>query len=262
MDPLGNAHRLPEDIRRIADQLVVDRCGDDPQSFMRTEDIVGHVAPGSPYRIGADRLTPFEGSPDIPAIANSAGPPPHARVGGVWNKAENVAADNANIFGGLGTLTLADPTLAIPEAPATAAALGYYGALLLNTGDPVVFETDRNLPITITSFGATYAAGFLQVEGKGGGAFVEYHDLPHLHMPIEDTAHGHFLLARADGGDYRLSAFRIPYGQAIYTPPNVLHADPFLVGRYLVVYSLTRHYSTVVFRTGGGRIVDTRIVAT
>jgi len=124
----------------------------------------------------------------------------------------------------------------------------------------VVFETARNLPVTITNFGPAYARDFLQIDGKGGGAFVEYHDFPHLHMPIENTARGHFLLGRADGGDYLLSAFRIPYGQAIYTPPNALHADPFLIGRYLIVYSVTRHYSTVVFRTGDGRIVETGIV--
>ena len=84
------------------------------------------------------------------------------RVRGHWNRTETVAAGDANIFGGLGTLTLPAPALTIPEAPPTASALGFYGARLLRVGDAVRFETDRNLAITHTNFGPTYAANFLQ----------------------------------------------------------------------------------------------------
>lgn len=252
---------LPDDIRRTVDRIAVDRCGDDPGAFMRTEAVSGHVAPGKSYRVTSDGLV---ATADEPEETESAGPgsaPPHVRVRGVWNRTESVTAGDANIFGGLGTLTLPDPVLSIPEASPTAPALGFYGARQLRVGDPLRFETDRNLAVTVTHFGPTYAERFLQVADKGGGAFVEYHDFPHLHMPLDPAARGHFLLGRQDGDTYRLSAVPIPPGTALYTPPGALHADPFLIGRYLVVYAVTETYSTVVFRTGDGGMVDTKIVA-
>ena len=260
MDPLRNAQDLPDDIRRTVDRLVVDRCGDDPQSYMRTEDIIGYVAPGVPCRLEVDRVTAVIGKAEPSAAPLGSGvPPPHVRLGGEWNANEDVASSNANVFGGLGTLTLSTADLVIPEAPSTASALAFYGARLHEVGDIVVFESDQNLPVTIMNIGPAYVADFLHVEGRGSGSFIEYHDQPHLHMPLEQSAAGHLLLGRSDGDDYLLSAFAIPYGRAIYTSPNVLHADPYLVGRYLVVYAVTANYSTVVFRSPGGGQVNPRI---
>ena len=257
MDPSRISAGLPEDIRQTVDQIVVDRCGDDPQSYMRTEDIIGHVAPGAPYRIDADRLSRVGGEtrsrsasavPDIP--------PPHVRLRGIWNATEDVESSNANVFGGLGTLTLSQSDFDIPEAPSSEPALAYYGARIYQHGDIVEFAASQNMPVTVTSFGPTYASGFLHVDGLGSGSFIEHHVPPHLHMPLERSASGYLLLGRSDGDDYQLSAFRIPYGTAIYTPANVLHADPYLVGRYLVVYAATEQYSTVVFRSQDGRPVN------
>ncbi len=262
MDPLRNAHALPDDIRDTLDRLVVDRRGDNPGSHMFTEDIIGHVAPGACYRLETDRLTPWDDAVarPTPSPKSSGPPPPHVRICGHWSRTEEVASAKANILGGLGILTLPDATLAIPQAPTTAAALAFYGARLLAVGDAVEFEADQNLPVTVMNIGPAYVADYLQVAGRGGGSFIEYHDRPHLHMPLEEGATGHILLGRAESDEYLLSAFRIPQGHAIYTAPYALHADPYLVGRYLVVYSVTRVYSTVVFRTDDGEIVNTRIV--
>ena len=250
---------LPEDIRRTLDQLMVDRCGEDPRSYMRTEDVIGHVAPGGWYRIDADRLSATAPPASPPAGPAPGAAPPHVRLRGTWNAEEDPGSSNANIFGGLGTLTIAEGGFAVPAAPATAEALAFYGARLFSLGDTLRFETDRNLPVTVLAIGPASVADFLQVEGRGGGTFIEYHDQPHLHMPLEPDARGHLLLGRAEGGDYLLSAFPIPQGLAVYTPPNVLHADPFLIGRYLVVYAVTEHYSTVVFRSPDGRPVNPEV---
>ena len=131
---------------------------------------------------------------------------------------------------------------------------------LAAVGDPVVFESNQNLPVTIMNIGPAYVSDYLHVEGRGGGAFIEYHDRPHLHMPLERSAEGHILLGRVDGDEYLFSGFKIPFGFAIYTFPFTLHADPYLVGRYLVVYSMTTNYSTVVFQTPDSKIVHTQIV--
>jgi len=257
---LRNLDRFPDDIRQTAERLVVDRCGEDPQSYMTTEDIIGYVAPGACYRVEADRLVPWADGPEsLDPLPEDPDPPPHLRIDGRWRRAEDVPSAKANILGGLGTLTVVDQTLAIPEAPTTAAALSFYGARLLAVGDPIIFESDQNLPVTVVNIGPTYVSDYLHVEGKGGGAFIEYHDRPHLHMPLERSADGHLLLGRMEGEEYLFSGFKIPFGFAIYTFPHTLHADPYLVGRYLVVYSVTPNYSTVVFQTPNGKIVQTRI---
>ena len=151
------------------------------------------------------------------------------------------------------------PALHIPAAPPSEEALAYYGARLIKVGDPLRFETDHNLPVALMDIGATYVENYLTIKEKGGGAYIEEHDRPHLHMPLEDEASGYMLLGCRDGEDYLLSAFPIPYGTALYTPPYALHADAFLVGRHLVVYSVTEHYSTVIFVSEGRELIDVRV---
>ena len=260
LDPSRISAGLPEDIRNTIDQIVVDRCGDDPQSYMRTEDIIGFVAPGARYRIEADRLSRVSGaarSQSTPAAP--AAPPPHVRLRGVWNATEDIGSSAANVFGGLGTLTLSQSDFDVPEAPSTESALAYYGVRIYQHGDIVEFAASQNMPVTVTRYGPAYASGFLHVDGLGGGSFIEHHVPPHLHMPLDPSASGHLVLGRSDGDDYQLSAFRIPYGSAIYISANVLHADPYLVGRYMVVYAATDDYSTVVFRSRDGRLVNPRV---
>lgn len=257
MDPSRISKDLPDDIRTTIDQITVDRCGEDPQSFMRTEDIIGYVAPETAYRIEPGRLTRVTDQTTPRSPSSSPGsPPPHVRLRGIWNATEDVESSNANVFGGLGTLTISQSEFIIPEAASNASALGFYGAEIFAHGDVVEFEVSQNMPVTVTNYGPAYANGFLHVDGLGSGSFIEYHAPPHLHMPLDASAGGHMVLGRSDGDDYLLSAFRIPYGSAIYTPANVLHADPYLVGRYLVVYAATEQYSTVVFRSQDGRTVN------
>jgi hypothetical protein len=260
MSSLPHTCTLPDDILLTVDKLVVNRRGKDRQSYMFTESIIGHVKPGQCYRLHDDNLTKLnqectkESGPD-----NLHAPPPCVRLSGVWNSDEKLGSPDANILGGLGTLTLDQTDLAIPLAPTTASALAFYGARLLEVGDTIAFEANQNLPVTVMNIGPNYVADYLHIDGKGCGAFLEYHDRPHLHMPLEDTASGHLLLGRYVDKHYLLSAFSIPYRHAIYTPPYALHADPYLVGRYLVIYSVTERYSTVVFRSKSGGLVKTRI---
>lgn len=260
MGTLRYTCELPDDVLLTLDKLLVDRCGDDPQSYMVTEEAVGYVAPDRCYRLHADRLSESRSEYiDATASVESVAPPPHVRLRGVWNPVETVSSEGGNVFGGLGTLTLEQDDIAIPAAPATASALAFYGARLLSIGDRIVFETDHNLPVIVTNFGPTYVADYLHCEGRGSGSFIEYHDRPHLHMPLEDTARGYYLLGRSDGDEYLLSAFSIPYRCAIYTPPDILHADAYLVGRYLVIYAVPDNYSTVVFRTRACGLVKPRL---
>lgn len=258
-----SARNLPGHIAHALDKLMVDRRGEAPDSFMITEDIVGHVDPGALYRLAPDRLEPAGSDAVAPrAAAASATPPAHVRVAGVWDDSHHVeATSSANILGGTGTLAVDTDAVTVPEAPPTQEALGFYGARLVAHGETLAFEADQSLPVTLMDIGAGYVPGYLHVESLGGGSFVEYHDRPHLHMPLDADARGHLLLGKRDGEDYLLSAFPIPFGYAIYTPPMALHADPYLVGRYLVIYSVTENFSTVVFRNPEGRVAEAHITA-
>ena len=50
-------------------------------------------------------------------------------------------------------------------------------------------------------------------------------------------------------GHVELSAFKIPYGTAFYTPPFVVHCDAFLVGKYTVAYTATPNFQTALLMT-------------
>ena len=248
---------LPDDILRDAEHLTVDRRGDASDAFMVTYEIVGHVAPGQIYAIG-DRA--IVGAPDgvesRPAVAAEATSPPYLRLSGNWDNSVSVETEQANILGDVGILTLQTDEIVIPEAPCTVEMLGFYGGQLLNSGDVFEIDANANLPVTRMEIGAGYADGYLHVASKGGGAYLEHHDRPHLHMPLDEAAGGYLILGRRDGADYLVSAFRIPFGSAVYTPPEVLHADPYLIGNYLVVYSVTENFANAVLRAPDGGVVS------
>ena len=99
MDVLQKPHDLPADILRSLDKLVVNRRGADPQSFMMTEQIVGHVVPGARYRLAADHLIPLVGRGVAPEPLSANGPPPpHVRLVGDWQRIEDVESADANIL--------------------------------------------------------------------------------------------------------------------------------------------------------------------
>lgn len=251
---------LPKDILAGIDNIVVHRMGDDDQSYMITEDVIGYVAPGTSYQVTLGGLVPTETPAARKTKRNEQGSiPPHVRVSGTWTTADDTNAGDANILGGFGTLALDRSVLEIPEAAATVDALAYYDCHLIKLGDSIEFETDANLPVTLMNIGSTYVEHYLKLEEKGGGTYIEYHDRPHFHMPIDETASGHMILGHSRDGDFVFSGFKIPFGYAIYTSPYVLHADAYLVGNFLVIYSVTDDFSTVIMRTADRRLVDVRI---
>ena len=198
----------------------------------------------------------------VDAAAQGSTFPPHLRLSGEWDSSVAVETEQANIFGDIGTLTLDSANIVIPAAAATSEMLGFYDARLLIAGEPFAFDTPVDLPIIHMEVGASYTTGFLEVASKGGGPFLEHHDRPHLHIPLDEEAGGYLILGRRassnDGADYLVSGFRIPFGSALYTPSDVLHADPYLTGNYLVVYGLTENFSNAVLRAPGGGMVSVR----
>jgi|HubBroStandDraft_4_1064222.scaffolds.fasta_scaffold68854_2 hypothetical protein len=255
---------LPEEIVQQLPLLMVDRKTDDPDSYMITEELVGVVLPQKSYRVTLEGLVVKQQS-DNKAVSyafyDSQVLPPFISVSGEWVQAEKAEGSNANILGGNGRLKIGNKTLAIPVAQTNSANLEYYGARMLKFGDEVIFETDRALPVFRMQIGINYAKNYLLKNNFGGGFYLEYHDMPHFHMPLNEESGGYLILGKkAENNSYHLSAFSIPFGAAIYTPGNVIHDDALLVGSYQVVYSVTENFSTVTVTGPEGSPVNVQAI--
>lgn len=119
----------------------------------------------------------------------------------------------------------------------------------MKIGDTIMFNSDAPLPVTIMNIGKNYAQDYLMNSEYGGGFYLEVHDRPHFHMPLNENAKGYLVLGKMISEDlYELSAFRIPFGYAIYTPGGIIHDDGFLVGDYMVIFSVTKEYKTAIVK--------------
>ncbi|WP_257263238.1 hypothetical protein [Endozoicomonas sp. ONNA2] len=259
-DVFAQMRELPADLRQDLPVLLVNRKGDHCSAFMRTENIIGHAEPGKNYRLTWQGLAPEP-------MANAAKPlpapvtPSLVNARGEWIKDVDLTTKDANILGGMGSFFLPDgeEELVIPRAQTTREHLAFYGCQLIKVGEQVSFDSTGNLPVTITSIGEQYVDSYLMDQDKGGGTYLEVHDRPHLHMPLNKDAGGYLIIGRhTQEGDYLMSAFQVPFGYAIVMAPWVIHSDAYLVGRYLVIYSATPEFSTVIIRRKNGDLAPIR----
>lgn len=259
-DRLRDVRALPPDIIRDLPRLLVNRTGRSEQAFMRTENIIGHVEPRTSFRVALNGLH------EDPAMAvvqmPSAVMPPHLELGGSWSSRPDFCNEDANILGANGRYVLDgdSDTLHIPLADSKPEHFAEYGCRLVAVGEALRFRSTHNLPVTITSIGNTYVDDYLMVADHGGGAYLEIHDRPHFHMPLNREAGGYMLLGkRYPDGSRCISAFKIPFGYGLLTEPWVIHADAFLVGLYMVVYSVAPEFSTVILRQSDGSLAKVSI---
>lgn len=252
---------LPQELVNELDKIIVKRRGDSDHAYMITRDVVGYVAPNIKYQVTLKGLI-AQDDPAEPSVTRSSSQsiPHHCALDGHWEKVES-KQNCANILGGFGTLTIDQETasLQVPIAKTTKETLAFYGAILLKQEDHIAFDCDADLPVTFMSVGPDYAKGYLLDEEKGGGCYLEYHDRPHFHMPLNESCGGFLILGKKLQDDILLSAFQIPWRHAIYTPPNVIHTDAYLTGDFLVVYSVTKNYSTVILKNKRGELIDIKV---
>jgi hypothetical protein len=254
-DMLRDLRSLPADLIDDLPTLLVNRIGNSEQAFMRTENIIGHVEPWESYRV---ELSGLHKDADIAAIPMPAPiMPPYVELTGEWVSKPDYHNEDANIFGGNGRYIMRDggDKLPIPVAETTPEHLAEYDSRLVSIGEVLRFRTSHNLPVTVTSIGERYVDDYLMDADKGGGAFLEIHDRPHFHMPLNRQAGGYLLIGKHyHGGERRVSAFNIPFGYGVMIEPWAIHSDSFLVGRYMVVYSATPEFSTVILRQSDGEL--------
>ena len=223
---------------------------------MRTEDVTGQVLPGAPYALvpGGLRPVPAE-TPDTPSPAPVE--PPHALIRGAWRRDGARASGEASILGTLDEFVLPAGVdrLSTPLLTARPEWVAFYASRLLAHGDIVRFPADAELPVTITTVGATYVDGYLMRPEHGSGTYLEVHNRPHFHMPVGEASAGGYLLGKSVRGDgYKVTAFRIPPSHGIVTGPGAIHNDAHLIGRFVVIYSLTPDFSTAILRRSDGAL--------
>ncbi|SDQ18509.1 hypothetical protein [Pseudovibrio sp. Tun.PSC04-5.I4] len=261
-DALELTRNLPADLISQIPVLMVNRQGNTDRSFMRTENFLGYAEPGKTYRLSFNGMMRTDFHDNF--VLSAAAEPDHLELKGEWNEKIDLIRDEANILGGNGKYTLPEgaDALRVPVAEATPEHLAYYDSRLVRVGDLLSFNSTGNLPVTVTSVGPDYSSGYLLDESKGGGAYLEVHDRPHFHMPLDEEAGGHLILGKkGPDGINRITAFKVPFGYGILMSPWAIHSDAYLVGRYMVIYSATPKFSTVIIRNIDGSLAPIIIEA-
>lgn len=238
-------------------RLWLERVGEDANAYMRTTSVLTPVlAPKSSFLIKGGTVKPSRVSAGQQLMTVGI-TPPSVRFSGKWC-GKKKGESNANILGGIGELTMDETIINVPVVIASNENLAYYGAHMIKDGEIMDVESPVPLVIAGVIVGETYIRGFIMSRKHGGGEYLEYHDTPHFHMPMDKEADGVLILGKRDGDSYFLTAYKIPYGYGIYTPPYVLHADAHLVGHYLVMYTYTENFSTVNLKTQRDELVEVR----
>ncbi len=262
-DAFAQMRELPADLQKDLPILLVNRKGAIEDAFMRTENIVGYVEPKKLYKLSWRGLE-LESNEDGEATPIAkVSTPSYAEIRGEWISDIDLKTKDSNILGGMGSFILPDgeDTLTIPIAETTPENLAFYNSHLLKVGETVRFDSTGNLPVTITAVGKHYADVYLMDEQKGGGAYLEMHDRPHFHMPLDEIAGGYLIIGkRGEDGVDRVSAFKVPYGHGVAMAPWCIHSDAYLVGRYVVIYSATPEFSTVILREKNGQLAKIQFV--
>jgi len=260
--------------------IVVERLGvkDQDSSYMVTNNVIHEVKMDKFYQLtldGAD-YTDDQGVKGHPPCLKYVGEnnqgftdsrhekdlktieiPPHCKLIGKWTHPNLDGYDESNILGGLGSLVLEnnpeEGTIIPVPKETTQSLLNYYGAVLYKIGDVTKFDLnskgklfdETRIPVTVTSVGENYMQNYIYSD-KAGGVYVEYHRLPHFHMPMNDKCAGQLMLGKqVNDNEFHFSAFKIPFGYAIYTLPGTIHNDCWLLGNYFVCYGCTEEFSTV-----------------
>lgn len=196
---------------------------------------------------------------------------PHVEVKAEWLDTQEalekgvkvVHGGSANTFGGMGALLVPDG-FSIPTVTATEENVTHYGLQLIpNKAEFAVSSDEFQIVMMRYDYGKDYKKDFLMKKHGGGGIFVETHNFPHIHVPLSESCGGYIVIGKQlENGKYHFTAFRIPYGYALYTPSYTIHGDGTLVGEYAltVADSAMCHADTVLVYNKNSRSMAHKVV--
>ena len=233
--------------------IMVNRHSDSLNSNMTTTKIVNEILPGKMYEITKDNLivSDFEKS----SIPIEDGENEYVVIKNNWIDAKNIYTKESNILGFSGKFITNTNTIKIPISKN----YSFFGIKMFKKGDHLNFpDLKTNIPVSYMDVGINYIDEYIMK--KAGGVYLEYHDRPHFHMPLNADSKGYMIIGKVVDDDLLLAAFNIPFGYALYTPENIVHNDCFLLGQYLVVYSKTKYYSNVIMKNKNNEPVKVEII--
>jgi len=149
------------------------------------------------------------------------------------NNIKVVSGGSGNVFGSMGALLVPDH-FKIPTVIATKKNVKHYGLELIENGKNLTIRSEQcDIVMMKYDYTSIYKKDFLMQKYGGGGIFVETHEFPHIHIPLSEECGGYIVIGKQlSETEFNFTAFRIPYGYALYTPSNTIHGDGTLVGEY------------------------------
>ena len=252
---------LPPEIEKGLRRIINYRFGVLPESNMLTTEVFSYVEPDKVYRFNVGSLTE-EQSPlgDLAAVPEEIQEPKYLEFKGDWTAQHSYAREEANVLGSFSTLYVDAEELTIPLDQATPEKLAYYDSILLESDQSIRIKAPYPLPVNVVKFDKNYEHGYLKLASHGGGYYLEKHDTPHLWSHRGEGGGGVIILGKEFADEtYHLTAFRIPYGAAIYAQGGVIHSDGLLVGEVMAIYTVTPDYSTVILKQPNGDLVDMKL---
>ena len=227
---------------------MVNRIGRTVGSHMVTNKIVQVICPYVNYKVLRNQLLPLPEYNINKVYKCQNEIPKFIDIDNKWDDKVNISSNNANILGNFGRFETA-AILKLPINFATKSNVNYYGAKLFNVYDLIKFNFNKSfLPLTYMTIGDNYVKDYLEKKKLGGGQYLEYHDNPHYHSPLNSDNKGFIILGKQVENKIRLSGFIIPWNSGLYTPGGIIHNDANLVGNWMVCYAKTQNYSTVLLR--------------
>lgn len=248
--------------------IFVNRIGKTPESFMRTNKLVQVFKPDSLLKFEKFNL-------HLQKTKNLLKPKPNTenkssvkftqvqninfvQIKGKFVKSFLAEKTSNNILGVNDFFITQCKFITIPETKATEETLEIFNCKLIKPGDIFSFNSNKELPLFEVSVGPEYVQEYLLKENFGNGFYIETHDTPHYHQPIDTNSCGFLVLGLIVESELILTKFKIPFGYGVYMEPKTLHSDAFLVGNYHVVYTKTQEYSTYLFMNQDNTIIQVK----
>ena len=238
--------------------IIINRKSDKLNSNMTTLDIISEVKQNKYYKIKPNELLELNDNIEYKHIHPIQSIPQVLEILNNWNKDLDIDTNTSNILGKSGILLIDNlylnnnNILRIPVGNIND--INFYGCELYKYNDIIKFDIDCDLPVSIVEIGENYIEDYIMK--IAGGIYLEYHDRPHFHMPLNNESDGYLIIGKCNVDKIMLSAFKIPLGYGVKIPNNVIHNDCFLIGKYLVIYSKTENYSTVLLKNNDNKVVQ------
>ena len=238
-------------------QLMIHRKGGTENAFMKTNHCIAVIPPYSSCILSNTIVSVVNGDGDNGIRSTKITIPSHCCIPFVETERNGAKNVDNNILGSnhiLYTLNRIDQ-ISIPISECNSTNLSYYGAKLITPENPYfILDNAFPMPLFNMTIGCDYVSDYLVQPGLGDGFYMEKHNTPHIHIPVDNSSSGYYILGAIIDNNLYATAFQIPANCAIYTPPDIYHCDAALVGNWNVMYACASQYITYIIHNNDNTI--------